>query len=338
MREDAERELVKQVSIYLAKWEQRYDAPLENKREELIYELEPCFYDSPMSFFVDKQKNEEKIVSILSSFFKRLAPATPTLSQELQSYYEARRAALCSLFREKYKSSQFPEWPHLWLNYITSTSPLPCPNDEKIRELAHAIQTRDYEPLRVQWTKKIAVENAIDCLIKPLFISKLPPAENFIKELLYQTTELWGDTPCEVFRRRMKLLLQRVLKPALARLETTLSAFGRNKARWTNQAPVAEMVESILKEKSMKEYRQLLQDVCDELDKQAKTLPDFYPPKQFTRIFTADELYKHMRCSFIKAMDFPQAFMRLLAEEQKNIGDYYSHILSRQYVTGSLSS
>ena len=88
----------------------------------------------------------------------------------------------------------------------------------------------------------------------------------------------------------------------------------------------------------MKEYRQLLQDVCDELDKQAKTLPDFYPPKQFTRIFTADELYKHMRCSFIKAMDFPQAFMRLLAEEQKNIGDYYSHILSRQYVTGSLSS
>jgi hypothetical protein len=136
----------------------------------------------------------------------------------------------------------------------------------------------------------------------------------------------------------MKLLLQRVLKPALDRQTTEFSAFGRNKARWTNHAPVAEMVESILKEKSMKEYRQLLQDVCDELDKQAEALPDFYPPKQFTRIFTADELYKHMRCAFINPTNFTKKFMTILDEEQKNINEYYTHILNKQYATGTLPS
>lgn len=338
MREDAERELRNQLSLYQVEWKQQYDAYIEGKRHELILRLTPFFVDATVLIFINKKKIEDKIASILSTFFKELAPDTPTLSPGLQSYYEARRDALCSLFRERYKTAQFPEWPHLWLNYITSTSPVPRPDDHIIRDMAHAILRRDFEPLRVHWTKYKALEDAYDNIIKPIFKSMGQLPEDFITELLYQTLKLWGDTPCEVFRRRMNLLLQKVLKPALDNLGIELSAFGRNEARWVKQAPVAEMVASILQENTMKTYRQLLQSVCDDLDKLAKALPDFYPPKQFTRIYTAHELYTHMRCAFINASDFPQAFMKLLAEEQENINRYYSHILSKQYVTGTLPS
>lgn len=338
MREDAKRELRNQLSLYQVEWKQQYDAYIEAKRHELVLRLKPFFVDATVLIFINKKKNEDEIASILSTFFKELAPDTPTLSLGLQSYYEERRAALCSLFHERDKTAQFPEWPHLWLNYITSTSPVPRPDDHIIRDMAHAILRRDFEPLRVHWTKYKALEDAYDNIIKPIFKSMGQLPEDFIKELLYQTLELWGDTPCEVFRRRMNLLLQKVLKPALVNLGIELSAFGRNEARWVKQAPVAEMVASILQENTMKTYRQLLQSVCDDLDKLAKALPDFYPPKQFTRIYTVHELYTHMRCAFINASDFPQAFMKLLAEEQENINRYYSHILSKQYVTGTLPS